>query len=85
MSESYLQAIAARTADTLRPPRPAGPKVVLLVRHGQSMHNVSDVAAYGDTGTDATLYDAPLSPLGESQAAAIAGHAELADAELAVV
>ena len=85
MSDSYLQATAARTADALGRPQAAGPKVVLLVRHGQSMHNISDVAAYGDTGKDATLYDAPLSSLGESQAAALAGHAELAVAELAVV
>lgn len=57
---------------------------LLLVRHGQSMHNVSDVAQYGDTGADATLFDAPLSPLGENQVAALAGHPELAAAELVV-
>jgi len=58
---------------------------VLLVRHGQSMHNISDVHAFGDSGADATLYDAPLSSLGESQAAGLAGHALLATAEHAVV
>jgi len=70
-------------------PPPASPakKAVtelLLVRHGQSMHNISDVAQYGDTGADSTLFDAPLSPLGENQVAALAGHPELAAADLLV-
>ena len=57
---------------------------LLLVRHGQSMHNISSVAQYGDSGADATLFDAPLSSLGEQQVAALAGHAELATAELLI-
>ena len=39
-----------------------------LVRHGESLHNISSVAAYGDQGADPSLYDAPLSPRGEAQA-----------------
>ena len=48
------------------------------------MHNISSVAQYGDTGENAALFDAPLSPLGEQQVAALEGHPELAQAELAV-
>lgn len=80
--------ILARLAPSLAAPAlpaaPPRPKVLLLVRHGQSMHNVSDVAQYGDAGADAALFDAPLSPLGEEQVAALAGHPELAAAELAI-
>jgi len=57
---------------------------LLLVRHGQSMHNISDVAQYGDTGADSNLYDALLSPLGEQQVAGLVGHPELARATLAI-
>ena len=46
------------------------------------MHNISDVAQYGDAGADATLYDAALSPLGEEQVATLANNPELATAEL---
>jgi broad specificity phosphatase PhoE len=60
------------------------PKTLLLVRHGQSMHNISDVAKYGDQGADSTLFDAPLSPLGETQVAALAANRELAVAELVI-
>ena len=48
------------------------------------MHNISDVAEYGDQGDDAALYDAPLSPLGHEQVAALAGHELLASAELLI-
>lgn len=63
---------------------PSEPTTLLLVRHGQSLHNISDVAQHGDQGADATLYDAPLSPLGEQQVAALLGHPELATAELVI-
>ena len=43
-----------------------------LVRHGESLHNISSVAAYGDQGADPSLYDAPLSPRGEAQASDLA-------------
>jgi broad specificity phosphatase PhoE len=66
------------------PPLPTGPQTLLLVRHGQSMHNIASVAKYGDTGADASLFDAPLSPLGETQVAALAGHELLAKAELII-
>ena len=70
------------------PPKPAkkptDPTTLLLVRHGQSMHNISSVAQHSDTGADATLYDAALSPLGEQQVEALVGHAELASAELVI-
>jgi len=66
------------------PPPPPGPKTLLLVRHGQSMHNISSVNEYGDAGTDATLFDAKLSPLGEKQVAALAGNELLGKAELAI-
>ena len=66
-----------------QPPQPP-PQVLLLVRHGQSAHNISTVAQYGDQGDDPTLYDACLSELGENQAAALEGHAELAATELIV-
>ena len=86
MSSSFLAAAASRAADALAGSAALAPaKVVLFVRHGQSMHNISDVAAYGDKGEDAALFDAPLSPLGEQQVAALAGHAELAKADLSVV
>ena len=48
------------------------------------MHNISDVAQYGDTGADATLFDASLSPHGKEQVAALKGNAELATVELCV-
>ena len=88
MSASFLAAAALRVADhkafgDAKPTRT--PPIVLFVRHGQSMHNISSVAAHGDQGELAELYDAPLSPLGEQQVAALAGHPELATAELAVV
>ena len=69
-----------------KPPakKPTEPTTLLLVRHGQSMHNISSVAQHSDTGADETLYDAPLSPLGEQQVAALAGNAELAQAELII-
>ena len=70
---------------TLKSPPPIPqPKTLLLVRHGQSMHNISDVAQFGDQGADATLYDAPLSPLGHEQVAALAGHELLAKAEFII-
>ena len=49
------------------------------------MHNVSEVHAYGDTGADATLYDAPLSARGQQQAAGLDGNAALLEAELVLV
>ena len=62
------------------------PKKLLLVRHGQSTHNAAtgDVG-FGDSGADASLYDAPLSALGKWQAASLKRNAELASVELAVV
>ena len=68
----------------LEPKPPKTKTIIYLVRHGQSMHNISDVAQYGDTGADATLFDAPLSPHGKEQVAALKGNAELATAELCV-
>ena len=59
-------------------------KKLLLVRHGESTHNVSPVAEHGDSGGDAALYDAPLTKKGESQVAKLAGHKALAAAELLV-
>ena len=64
--------------------KPTEPTTLLLVRHGQSMHNISSVAEHSDTGADESLYDAPLSPLGKQQVAALAGHEELATAELII-
>ena len=66
------------------PKGPHEPTTLLLVRHGQSMHNISSVAQHSDQGADETLYDAPLSPLGEEQVAALLGHLELASAELVI-
>lgn len=85
MSDSFLAAVAARATDAAAGACTAEPRVVLFVRHGQSMHNISSVAKYGDQGKDETLFDAPLSPLGEEQVATLAGHAALATADLAVV
>ena len=67
------------------PAKKAGPTTLLLVRHGQSMHNISSVNEYGDTGADETLFDAPLSPLGEQQVAALLGNSDLAAADLIIV
>ena len=66
------------------PSKKTGPTTLLLVRHGQSMHNISNVAQYGDTGADETLFDAPLSPLGEQQVAALLGNSDLATADLII-
>jgi len=71
-------------AEAVTAPASAEPTILLLVRHGQSMHNISAVAQFGDDGADTTLYDAPLSPLGEEQVASLAGHSELAAAELCI-
>ena len=60
-------------------------KVLLLVRHGESLHNISEVSSHGDGGQHAGLYDAPLSPLGELQVAALADNSELRTAELVLV
>eukprot|EP00957_Ditylum_brightwellii_P174863 13314273-Ditylum_brightwellii.AAC.1 len=67
------------------PKKPTEPTTLLLVRHGQSTHNISSVAEHSDQGEDPSLYDAPLSPLGKQQAAALAGNAELAGADVILV
>jgi broad specificity phosphatase PhoE len=59
-------------------------KTLLLVRHGESMHNISEVAQFGDKGADSSLFDAPLSPLGETQVESLKGHSALAGVELAI-
>lgn len=82
MSDSFLAAVALRLADLRTDTRP---KVVLFVRHGQSMHNISSVAAHSDQGDDMSLFDAELSPLGQEQVTSLAGHESLALADLAVV
>ena len=60
-------------------------KVLLLVRHGESTHNISSVAEHSDRGHDAALFDAPLSDKGREQVAQLAGHSELAVAEVILV
>ena len=56
---------------------------LLLVRHGESTHNISSVAEYGDHGRDPSLYDAPLSPIGTTQACALSTqHPDLVTADL---
>ena len=46
---------------------------IYIIRHGQSTFN----AAYGESGEDPMIFDAPLSPLGHRQVAA--GRVEWAD------
>ena len=95
--EAVAQVLRERPADPVaaigralvaasRPKSPPPPtaKTLLLVRHGESMHNISEVAQYGDQGTDSSLFDAPLSPLGETQVESLKGHEALAKAELAI-
>mmetsp|Transcript_6908 Transcript_6908/g.23590 ORF Transcript_6908/g.23590 Transcript_6908/m.23590 type:complete len:223 (+) Transcript_6908:46-714(+) len=69
--------------------RAVGAKELILVRHGESMHNISAVHAYGDTGADEALFDAPLSPAGRAQADSLTARFALLCArtpvELAVV
>jgi broad specificity phosphatase PhoE len=59
-------------------------KTLILVRHGESEHNVSNVYAYGDGGEDSRLYDAPLSAQGRAQVAALASHFEREPVELII-
>ena len=59
------------------------PMHLILVRHGESTHNISSVAEYGDHGRDPSLYDAPLSPIGTTQACALSTqHPDLVTADL---
>lgn len=55
-----------------------GSIVLRLVRHAESLHNISTVAEYGDQGNDPSLFDAPLSMNGEAQARNLA----ISDSEL---
>lgn len=48
------------------------PKTIHLVRHGQSLHNAHYHMQSGADMNDARYIDAPLTPLGESQAHSIA-------------
>lgn len=57
-------------------------KTIYLVRHGQSIYNAR--ALESDAGLDERYVDAPLTPLGESQASSLSAKLKYLDVDLVV-